>query len=147
MKIEGRAELEGSPDAAFALLIAEDTLRTCLPGCEALAAEGPHCFRATLAVALGPLRGRFNAGITLADLRPPEALRMAIDASGIPGRVAGEAGIRLESHAGNTVVSWTGDVRPTGLLAALGQRLLAAGADRLIGEYFVAVRARQRPSP
>ncbi len=47
MKIEGNYTIHASRDRVFALLVSEDVLRRCVPGCRRLVREGDDRFAAT----------------------------------------------------------------------------------------------------
>jgi carbon monoxide dehydrogenase subunit G len=69
------------------------------------------------------------------DMKPPDSYRMAVEGSGAPGFVRGEATITLSDTGVGTKVSYSADVQVGGLIAGVGQRMLG-GVTKMMGDQF-----------
>ena len=69
--------------------------------------------------------------------------------AGGPGTVATSIHVTLSPAAGSTTeLSYDADAEIGGMIASVGQRMLASVADRLIGEFFASVdQALTEPQP
>ncbi|HEX2253538.1 MAG TPA: SRPBCC domain-containing protein [Thermoanaerobaculia bacterium] len=130
MKLAGRRELPFPRQAVWAALMDPDVLSRTLPGCERLERTGEGSFAGTLAVAVGPVRGRFDGTLALTEVQPPEGYRMKLHGEGPSGFLSGEGTVRLEDSAteGGTVVVYDLEAQVGGRIAGVGQRLLDSSA-------------------
>src|SRR5712692_4520595 len=117
MKIEGSHEIPAPRDRVWSAFLDPEILSTAIPGCEELVAIGPDEYKAVMKVGVGPVKGTFEGKVKLLDQEPPNRYRMAIEGSGSPGFVRGEAVIELADAEGGTRVSYSGDVQVGGLIA------------------------------
>ena len=77
-------------------------------------------------IGVAAIKGTFEGKVRLFDLEPPTRYRMALEGSGGPGFVRGEAGMELSDADGGTRVGYSADVQVGGLIASVGQRMLDA---------------------
>ena len=61
---------------------------------------------------------------------------MAMEGSGSPGFVRGDAGMELSDIDGGTRVSYSADVQVGGLIASVGQRMLGGVSKLLLDQFF-----------
>ena len=83
-------------------------LQRMVPGCQSLQAESDTRFSATLAVGVGPIRGRFSGAVEIEDVAAPESYRMTLSGQGPTGFVSGEGLITLGALA--LVRAWRPDL-------------------------------------
>ena len=136
MKIEGSTDIPAPRDRVFAALLDPSTLATAIPGCEKLEAIGPGEFKAVLKVGVGPVKGTFEGKVRLSDQEPPVRYRMAIEGTGGPGFVRGEAAMELSAVEAGTRVSYSADVQIGGLIASVGQRMLGGVSRMMLDQFF-----------
>jgi carbon monoxide dehydrogenase subunit G len=136
MKIEGSTDIPAPRDRVFAAFLDPSTLATAIPGCEKLEAIGPGEFKAVLKVGVGPVKGTFEGKVRLSDQEPPVRYRMAIEGTGGPGFVRGEAVMELAAVEGGTRVSYNADVQIGGLIASVGQRMLGGVSRMMLDQFF-----------
>jgi len=75
--------------------------------------------------------------VKLSDLEPPNRYRMAVEGSGGPGFVRGDAGMQLSDvDGGGTRVSYDADVQVGGLIASVGQRMLGGVTKMMLDQFF-----------
>ena len=136
MQITGERRLPYTRDAVWAALLDADVLQRATPGCERLVPAGPDVFDAEITIGVAAIKGRYKGTVRFSDLEPPHRYRMTVDGAGAPGRLHAEGALRLTTIDGGTALTYTGDARVAGRVAALGQRLQRAVARRLIDQFF-----------
>ena len=121
MKIEG-SDRDSRParEGVGRLPRSRPSWRKAIPGCEKLEAIGPSEYKATMKVGVAAIKGTFEGKVKLSDLEPPNRYRMAVEGSGGPGFVRGDAGMQLSDVDGGTKVSYDADVQVGGLIASVG---------------------------
>jgi carbon monoxide dehydrogenase subunit G len=136
MKIEGTTDIAAPLDHVWAGFLDPAVLSKAIPGCEELVAIGPDEYKAVMKVGVGPVKGTFEGKVKLSNQEPPHRYRMAVEGSGSPGFVRGEAVIELAEAEGGTRVSCSGDVQVGGLIASVGQRLLGGVSRMMLDQFF-----------
>ena len=136
MKVSGRRRVPYQRDVVWASLLDPAVLQKSMPGCERLSERGEHDYETEVAVGIAAIKGRYKGSVRLLDLDPPNGYRMAVEGGGGPGRVRGEGTIRLTAVNGETEITYEGEAKVAGPVAAVGQRLLTPAARRLIGQFF-----------
>ena len=111
-------------------------LAQALPGCERLEAIGPGEYKAKMKVGVAAIKGTFEGKVRLFDLEPPNRYQMALEGTGGPGFVRGEAGMELSDADGGTRVSYSADVQVGGLIASVGQRMLGGVSKMMLDQFF-----------
>jgi carbon monoxide dehydrogenase subunit G len=136
MKIEGSADIPAPRDKVWAAFLDPDVLAKALPGCEKLEAVGPNEYKATMKVGVAAIKGTFEGKVKLSDLEPPSRYRMAVEGSGGPGFIRGDAGMQMTDVDGGTKVSYDADVQVGGLIASVGQRMLGGVTKMMLDQFF-----------
>jgi len=136
MKIEGSADIPAARDRVWAAFLDPKVLAKALPGCESLDELGPNEYKATMKVGVAAIKGTFEGKVKLGDLEPPHRYRMAVEGSGGPGFVRGDASMQLSDVDGGTRVSYDADVQVGGLIASVGQRMLGGVTKMMLDQFF-----------
>ena len=137
MKLEGSYAIPASRQAVWEAFLDPERLRQALPGCEKLEKIGEDEYKATLKVGVAAVKGTFEGKVRLFDLQPPQSYRMAVEGSGGPGFLRGEAVMTLSDGAdGGTTISYTADVQVGGLIAGVGQRMLGGVSKMMADQFF-----------
>ena len=136
MKIEGSADIPAPREKVWAAFRDPNILAKALPGCEKLEAIGPNEYKATMKVGVAAIKGTFEGKVKLSDLEPPNRYRMAVEGSGGPGFVRGDAGMQMTDVDGGTKVSYDADVQVGGLIASVGQRMLGGVTKMMLEQFF-----------
>ena len=136
MKIEGTHEIPAPRQRVWDAFLDPELLRQAMPGCEKLEAIGDGAYKATMKVGIAAVKGTFEGKVRLSDLHQPESYRMAVEGSGGPGFVRGEAAITLNETDSGTNVVYTADVQFGGLIAGVGQRLLGGVSKMMTDQFF-----------
>jgi carbon monoxide dehydrogenase subunit G len=136
MKIEGSNEIPVARQKVWDAFLDPTVLEKALPGCEKLEAVAPGEYKATLKVGVGPIKGTFEGKVRLFDLEPPNKYRMAIEGTGGPGFVRGDASMELSDAEGGTRVGYSAEVQVGGLIASVGQRMLGGVSKMMLDQFF-----------
>jgi carbon monoxide dehydrogenase subunit G len=136
MKIEGTTDIPAPHDRVWTALLDPETLAAAIPGCEKLEALGDGEFKAIMKVGVGPVKGTFEGKVRLSDVEPPNRYRMALEGSGAPGFVRGQALMELAPAEGATKVHYDADVQIGGLIASVGQRMLGGVSRMMLDQFF-----------
>ncbi len=131
MHIEGQYEFEATQKLVWDMLQDTDVLGSIIPGSKGLEEIEPNKFYTSLAVKVGPVNGKFEAEIELADVNEPDDYKLIINGKGPAGHVTGEGHIRLEHADDITTMFYAGDAKVGGKIAAVGQRLLDVAAKQV----------------
>ena len=136
MKLEATYEIPAPRQKVWDAFLDPALLQQAIPGCERLEAIGPDEFKATLKVGVGAVKGTFEGKVRLSDKHPPDNYRMAVEGSGGPGFIRGDAVMTLtDAEDGKTRISYSADVQVGGLIAGVGQRMLG-GVSKMMGDQF-----------
>ena len=154
MKLQGEQLFAVDRARLWDALLDPTLLARVLPGAEPLVSTGEHAWRTALAVAVGPVQGRFQGSLVLSDLVAPESYRMQIDGSGPAGFLRGTGTIRLVAeNGGSTRLVYELDAQVGGRVASVGQRLIESSARAMARqgleglERELAARAASADSP
>ncbi len=117
-------------------------MASCIPGCSGLEPLGEDEYQASVSVGVGPVRGNYNAKITLRDLVPPASYRLVVEGNGPSGFASGEATIRLSGQGEQTSVEVDSDAQVGGTVARVGQRLMGSVAKMMMDQLFSCLREK-----
>ena len=137
MEMTGERRIPAPRERVWAGLNDPETLRACIPGCEALERTAPDVFKATAAVKIGPIAARFTGSVRLSDIQAPESYTISGEGQGgAAGFAKGGAKVRLADDAGLTVLSYDVLAQVGGKMAQLGARLIDASAKQMSDQFF-----------
>jgi uncharacterized protein len=137
MKLEGSYTIAAPRQTVWEAFLDPERLRQAIPGCEKLEKVGEDEYKATLKAGVGAVKGTFEGKVRLFELQPPQSYRMAVEGSGGPGFLRGEAVMTLSDGAdGGTTISYTADVQVGGLIAGVGQRMLGGVSKMMADQFF-----------
>src|SRR6058998_776948 len=136
MKLEGSYDVPAPRQKVWDAFLDPKELRKAIPGCEKLEALGNDEYKATLKIGVAAIKGTFEGKVRLADKKPPESYRMAVEGSGGPGFVRGDTIITLSDIEGGTRVAYSADVQVGGLIAGVGQRMLGGVSKMMADQFF-----------
>jgi uncharacterized protein len=140
MKLSGSYEFNASPEKVWRTLTDPASLSACIPGCEKMEAVGNDEYQATVTIAMGPIRSKFDATVKMLDLDPYESYRLIIEGKGPSGFVKGESQVKLTAHGGTTTVDVDSESSSGGLLARVGQRMIESFARGMMDRFFTCLQ-------
>ena len=140
MQIEESFVVAAPRERVWAFITDPARVGPCIPGCETIEITGPGCYRATVKVAVGPIKTTFNVDVEVTEETPP----------GFATSVTrGEEGTRasiLTAHNmlrltalddGATEVTYSSDIALVGRLGRFGLGVMKKKAKAL-GDIFAA---------
>jgi 2-furoyl-CoA dehydrogenase large subunit len=140
---EGEAIVGAPAQRVWDMLLDPATLQAVIPGCHHVEKISDTHFRADVTIGIGPVKGRYRAGVKLSDLDPPRAVTLGGSAEGALGFGSGEGRITLVPlENGGTKIRYVYEAAIGGKVASIGGRLLDGAARVIIGQFFASL-ARQ----
>jgi len=147
VKISGSTTMHAPARDVWAALTDPAVLVAAIPGCERLEPIGTDRYRFTISAGLASIQGTYAGEVELSQQREPTSFVLDARGAGVPGTVATSIHVTLSPAAdGTTELSYDADAQISGMIAGVGQRMLASVAQRLIGEFFASIdQALTRP--
>ena len=140
MKLSGSYEFNATPEKVWQILTDPTSLSACIPGCEKMEALGDDEYAATVTIAMGPIRSKFNAKVTMVDMKPYESYSLIIEGNGPSGFVRGESQVKLTENNGKTIVDVESESSSGGLLARVGQRMIESFSRNMMDRFFTCLQ-------
>ncbi|MBX6319433.1 CoxG family protein [Pigmentiphaga sp.] len=153
MELSGSRLIPASQERTWQKLIAPETLKVCISGCEKVERISEHEYRVNLRADVGPVSARFEAFLELSDIRPPHAYHLRFEGTGgAAGSAKGYADIRLAPEAGGTRLSYAAHADLEGGLSQLRPDQAEKIARKMMDNFFAlfsvcASPALDRPAP
>jgi carbon monoxide dehydrogenase subunit G len=126
-------------DAVWAALNDPEMLKSCVPGCDAIVADGEASYRITMAAKVGPVSAKFAGRMGLSDVVPQCSYTLSFEGQGgAAGFAKGEARVSLapEENGAGTALSYAVKAQVGGKIAQLGSRLVDGAAQKLADDFF-----------
>jgi carbon monoxide dehydrogenase subunit G len=142
MDITGTYTFNAPPDRVWALLMDPAAIASCIPGCDRFEPDGEDRYKATLTIGLAAITGTYEGIVVITDKSPHSSYRLTVDGQGKPGFVKGDVTIALRAEGATTVVEVKGTVQTGGMIARLGQRLIANVNKMMQDKFFACLQAK-----
>ncbi|WP_245671204.1 CoxG family protein [Pseudobacillus wudalianchiensis] len=137
LNIESSHTFKGvSRELLWKTLQNKEALRRSLPGCQSFEEVEDNVFNAELGINIGPVKGAFTGVVRQVDINEPESYRLLLEGKGKPGEIDADAQMSLEETDEGTILTCRADVKVTGVLAAVGQRVMGGVAKVILGQFF-----------
>ncbi|MFN0161366.1 MAG: SRPBCC family protein [Burkholderiales bacterium] len=150
MELTGSQLLPVSQQIAWDALNDPEILKASITGCETLDRVSETEFNAAVTAAIGPVKARFKAKLTLSDVNPPASYKIRFDGQGgAAGFGKGEARVNLLPEGESTRLDYVAQANVGGKLAQIGSRLVDAASKKLADEFFTKFNAelKRRHAP
>lgn len=144
MKLSGTAQLSAPPDRVWEALNDPGVLARTIPGCQALTEVGPDEYTMTVCAGVASIKGTYLGKVRLADKHHPTSYVLHASGSGGPGTVSAECLVTLDPNGDETSLIYAADAVVGGVIAGVGQRVLAGVAKKMAAQFFTAVDAELR---
>ena len=137
MELKGRHTVNATPATLWKMLMDTDTLSKIVPGISKLEKTGNNSYKSILEIKIGPVGGAFTGNLQMENMEEPKEFTLKVQQNSSVGNAT--AAIKIELNPVNpneTEVAFDGDVKVTGLLASMGQRILGSVANVLTKQFF-----------
>jgi uncharacterized protein len=140
MHLTGNKLLNASTDKIWAILMDADMLAKITPAVSRLEPTGNDTYKAIADVKIGPVKGSFSGDLSVLDKKENESFLLRVNQKSKMGNVAADVQIYLKAISDTqTEMSFVGDAKMSGLLAATGQRVVSGVANMLTEQFFEAL--------
>lgn len=145
MFLEERFEVAAPREHVWKIIRDPQCMMPCIPGCRRIDMISDSFYKASLGIAVGPIKAEFDLDIELQDEEPPE--RMISVMRGEEGSRASQLQatnvVRLtEIDPHTTEVYYSSDVAITGRLGRFGLGVMRKTAGRLAAKFEQAFKAQ-----
>ncbi len=139
MNLKGTHRMKAKRERVWVFLNDPEVLRQCSPGCQQMtpAADGSNdSYDVLMEVGIGAVKGRYTGKIQITDRIPGTQYKLAVTGNGSAGFLSAEGVIRLEEVGEETLIEYSGQAQVGGLIAGVGQRIMAGVAKQMVGQFF-----------
>lgn len=137
MELKGRHNVNATPATLWKMLMNTDTLSKIVPGISKLEKTGDNTYKSILELKIGPVGGSFTGNLQMENIEDQKGFTLKVQQNSSIGNANATMKIELIPVTANeTEVAFDGDVKVTGLLASMGQRILGSAANMLIKQFF-----------
>lgn len=136
MHVNGSYTFKADKQAVYDLMMSQEALAHCLPGCENMEKIGEDHYRATLKIGIAGIKGTYTCTIMTTEKVPLETWTLTIEGQAKTGNVKGVGRFSLAEASEGTELTYDGDADIMGPLAGIGQRMLAPAARTIISKFF-----------
>lgn len=138
MEMTGTQTLPVSQQVAWDALNDPEMLKASIMGCDLLERTSDTEFNAGVTAAIGPVKAKFKAKLTLSDVDAPNAYTIRFDGQGgVAGFGKGEATVKLTPEGdAQTRLDYTAKANVGGKLAQIGSRLVDSAAKKMADDFF-----------
>jgi carbon monoxide dehydrogenase subunit G len=140
VKVNGEATLHAPIGDVWDALNDPRVLERTIPGCERLESNGDNRYTMTVTAGVASIKGTYLGDVALTDQQPPGSFVLRVSGSGGPGTIKADVDVKLEELDGSsTRLTYAADAAVGGVIAGVGQRVLAGVAKKTAGEFFRSV--------
>lgn len=143
MELTGARLIAADRPTVWAALNDAETLKACIPGCEALTGSPEAGFEATVKQKIGPVRATFKGVVTLSEIDAPNGYRITGQGQGgVAGFARGAARLQLAEVADGTELRYEVEAKVGGKIAQLGSRIIDGFARKMADQFFTTFQTR-----
>ena len=137
MLLKGKHILNAGPEKIWPLIMDTDTLARIVPGVSRLEKVSENNFKSILDIKMGPVNGSFTGNLQLDDVVDQKGFTLKVQQNSKIGNANAAIKVDLVPVQDNqTEISFDGDVKLSGLMAGIGQRLLGGVSNTLTKQFF-----------
>ena len=137
MQLRGKNVVSATPAIVWAMLMDTDTLARIVPGVSRLEKTGENVYKSTVEIKIGPVSGSFNGVVQMEEITDQKEFTLKVKQNSKIGNT--DAAIKIGLLPVNTLqteIAFDGEVKMTGLLASIGQRVMSGVANTLTNQFF-----------
>jgi len=137
MELKGKHTVEASAAKLWNMLMDTETLSKIVPGVTKLEKTGDYSYRSALEISMGPIGTSFSGNAQMEDIVEQKKFTLKMQQSNKMGSANSTMKVELVPvNESETEVVFDGELRVTGLLATMGQKILSSAANVLTKQFF-----------
>jgi len=137
MLLTGKHVVNAGPTRVWQMLMDTDTLARIVPGISKLEKNGDNSYISTISMKLGPVSSSFTGNLQMENIQQEKGFTLKVQQNSKIGNANAAIKIDITPVVENqTEVSFEGDVKLSGMLASMGQRVLGGVANTLSKQFF-----------
>lgn len=136
MHIEGDFRVKSDAAKAYAFFLDPVAFTDCLDDPHQFRATDPDHFEGTVTTGVAFIRGTFRVRGSYTGRTAPSELRIHLQGSGLGSGVDADLVLDFRSEGPETALHWQGEVRLSGPVATLGERMVKGTVDKKAAGLF-----------
>lgn len=137
MELKGKHTVNATPVTLWKMLMDTETLSRIVPGISKLEKTGENSYKSTLEINMGPVGATFTGNAQMEDILEQKRFTLKMQQSNKMGNANSTMKVELASiNDTETEVVFDGEIKVTGALAIMGQRVLSNVANMLTKQFF-----------
>ena len=137
MELKGSHTVSATPIILWKMLMDTDTLSKIIPGISTLEKTGDNSYKSILELKAGPISTSFTGNAQMEDIVEQKKFTLKMQQSNKMGNANSTMNVELlPVNETDTEVVFNGELRITGLLASMGQKILSSVANMLTKQFF-----------
>ncbi len=137
MQLTGSQTLNAPPSRVWEMLLDPDVLAKVVPGISKLEKQSENSFKSVTNIKIGPVGGSFTGNLQLENIVQEKSFVLKAQQNSKIGNANVAVKINVTPVDGQqTQVSFDGDVKLSGMLASMGQRVIGGVANTLTKQFF-----------
>ncbi len=137
MELTGKHIVNAASSKIWSMLMDTDILAKIVPGISRLEKTGDNTFKSILEIKLGPVNSSFTGNLQMEEITEQEGFTLKITQNSKIGNASGNIKINLlPVDDEKTEIAFNGEVKLSGLLAGMGQRVMGSVANTLTKQFF-----------
>ncbi len=142
MQIAGDFRVKAAASRVYDFFVDPVTFIDALDDPHEIHATDPDHFEGTVTTGVAFIRGTFRLRGSYTLKTPPSEVRVHLQGSGLGSGVDADLELTLTEAAGETSLHWTGDVRLSGPIATLGERIVKGTVEKKAAGVFENARRK-----
>ena len=137
MQLTGKHVVNAVPSTIWKMLMDTETLAKVVPGISKLEKTGDNTFKSILEIKLGPVNSSFTGNLEMKEITDQKGFTLKVLQNSKIGNA--NAAIKIDLlpvDDKKTEVAFDGDVKLSGLLAGMGQRVMGSVSNTLTKQFF-----------
>ncbi len=137
MELKGSHTVSATPITLWEMLMDTNTLSKIIPGISTLERTGDHSYKSILEIKAGPISTSFTGDARMEDIVEQKKFTLKMQQSNKMGNANSTMIVELRPvNETETEVVFDGEIKITGLLASMGQKVLGGVANMLTRQFF-----------
>lgn len=137
MELNGSHTVSATPATLWNMLMDTETLSKIIPGISKLEKTGDNSYTSILELKMGPVSTSFTGDAQMEDIVEQKRFILKMHQSNKMGNANSIMGVELKPvTATETEVVFDGEIKVTGIMAAMGEKILSGVANMLTKQFF-----------